>query len=367
MTHTLAAPTLLLESSNTDSYELDPTRLLRAKRAYTTRFLDAALRVDPTGYRLISGSLRPAPGDIVLARVVEIGQHQRLESPTRRRQHLHVGDEILVAYGHRYAPDQFEATVPEDLGPVHLVAAGGVAARVVTQHARMDPATVLEPLGFLAHSRGIANLTHFAQYNAGTPAAYVDRDVPTIAVLGSSMNAGKSTTLASFVHGLTLAGLRVAAGKVTGTGAGGDPAMFTDAGAIEVVDFTDFGVASTFRMEFGYLRELATAIRAHLLAQAPDVVVLEIADGVFQDETSRLLHDAEFTSGIDRVLFATADALGASAGVPMLRTVGLDVAAVSGCLTSSPLATREARAALDVSVIDTFDLATPHVATRLLR
>jgi hypothetical protein len=36
---------------------------------------------------------------------------------------LFVGDEILVAYGHRYAPAQFLAEVPPDLGGCHLNAA----------------------------------------------------------------------------------------------------------------------------------------------------------------------------------------------------------------------------------------------------
>ena len=52
------------------------------------------------------------------------------------------------------------------------------------------------------------------------------------------MNSGKTTTVAAITHGLTAAGLRVGAMKVTGTGAGGDPFLFADAGAAEVLDFT---------------------------------------------------------------------------------------------------------------------------------
>ena len=43
--------------------------------------------------------------------------------------------------------------------------------------------------------------------------------------------------------------MRVAAGKATGTGAGGDPGMFRDGGAETVLDFTDFGYASTYRLD----------------------------------------------------------------------------------------------------------------------
>ena len=70
---------------------LDPVRLRRALKAYTTRFV------------------APRAGDVVLARVTEIGKHTRLESEVSRRQLLFPGQEILVAYGDRYAPDQFLA------------------------------------------------------------------------------------------------------------------------------------------------------------------------------------------------------------------------------------------------------------------
>lgn len=371
MTSTLIAPAtsaaLAEVTARHSTTALDPARLRRTKRAYTTRFLDAALREDATGYHLIGGAVRPRPGDIVLARVAAIGQHKRLESPVSRRQYLHVGDEILVAYGHRYAPDQFEAEIPEDLSAVHLVAAGGLAARALTQHGDMEEPTLLEPIGLLGDAAGVANLARYAPYTPAPFARRTERAVPTIAVLGSSMNAGKSTTLASLVRGLTNAGLTVSAGKATGTGAGGDPTMFLDAGAVKVLDFTDFGVPSTFKMSYPQLKDLLGSIHAELVADSPDVVVIEIADGVYQEETARLMHDTDFCDTVDRVLFAAGEALGASAGVALLQAAGVDVAAVSGRLTSSPLAAREARAALEVPVIDTFDLVDPQVAVGLLR
>lgn len=75
----------------------------------------------PQVYDLVSGpDVAPALGDLVLARVVEIGKHTRLEGPGSRRQLLFPGQEILLAYGNRYAPDQFLAEIPRrpfDLPP----------------------------------------------------------------------------------------------------------------------------------------------------------------------------------------------------------------------------------------------------------
>lgn len=345
---------------------VDPERLQRAKKAYTTRFVAAALDQDATGYLLRRAA--PQPGDVVLARVVTLGSHLKLESPVSRRQAMFEGDEILVAYGNRYAPDQFLAEVPADLQECHLVAGGGVAGRVLEQHAGMKQATTIQPLGLLSTTEGVVNLRDYVPEDLiPTTITVAAPDRPTVvAVLGTSMNSGKSTTLGCLVNGLTNAGLRVSAGKATGTGSGNDPRLFTDAGARLVLDFTDFGHPTTFRLDYSAVRELLTRLIGRLTTPDTDVIVVEIADGVYQGETARLLADPVFHGVVDHVLFSAADALGATAGVQVLQASGVEIAAVSGLLTASPLAVEEAAAVLDVPVISTFDLCDPAVARSLV-
>lgn len=330
-----------------------------AKAAYTTRFVSRLLAADARSYHLLADtSVRPRPGDVVLARVEAIGQHKRLELPDGRRGTLFVGDDVLVAYGNRYAPDQFEAEVPADLGPVHLVAAGGVAARVVSAHEAMEEATLLRPIGLLADVGGVVSLRRCAPLRPSDPVTTNVARGSAIAVLGTSMNAGKTTTAAALIRGIRAAGLRVAAGKVTGTGAGGDTFLFTDSGACAVLDFTDFGYASTYLLDHQEVRRVFASILDELAASHPDVVVIEVADGLLQRETARLIADPIFGKRIDATVFAAGDALGAQAGCSLLSARGLPTLALSGRLTASPLATREARAALDLPVLTVEELAT---------
>ncbi len=353
---------------------LSARRLLRAKTAYTTRFLAKALAVHAGGYSLRAGpAVAPRAGDIVLARVLEIGKHTKLESPASRRQTLFPGDELLVAYGHRYASDQFEAHVPDSLGDeVHLVAAGGLAGLVTAQHASIDQPTRLQPIGLLANPHGVVNLSHLAPRRLPArlpllPEGRLPTDRPAVvAVLGTAMNSGKTTTLACLARGLAQAGLRVSAGKVTGTGAGGDPGLYKDAGAERVLDFTDFGFPSTFRLGHDRVRALLVSLVSDLTQPSTDVVLVEIADGVYQEETARLLADPVFHAVVDRVVFSATDALGATAGLTVLRGFGADVAAISGFLTASPLSTRETAGVVDVPVIDTFALTEPGTALKML-
>lgn len=351
---------------------LDAATIRSIRVAYTTRFVAEQLVREPQDFGLLGGTERkPQAGDVVVARVVSIGKHTALQSPAGRRQKLFIGQLVMVAYGDRYAPDQFLAHVPADLGPCQLVAGGGVASRVEAMHASIDEATELEPLGLLARRGKIVRLADYAPLQVYSPSAEAslgrgNNAPPVIAVLGTSMNSGKSTTLGCLVNGLSNAGMSVAAGKATGTGAGNDPNLFWDAGASSVADFTDFGYATTYRVGYEQVRDLLVAMIREQAATGADVVVIEIADGLFQGETARLLADPIFSEHVDRVLFSAQDALGAQAGEKILREAGLDIAAISGRLTASPLATAEARAHLHTAVIDTFELCEPQVATALL-
>ena len=349
---------------------LDVGSLARAKAAYTTRFVDA-LRVSrgSEGFSLLAGDgIVPRSGDVVLAAVGEIGQHQRLELTTGRRSELFPGDKILLAYGPRYAPDQFEAEVPPDLQPADLVAAGGLIGRMLSSHDWMQDPTQVIPHGLLADAEGVVTLGRCAPLQPSTspPARWQAVRPSVIAALGTSMNSGKSTTVASIVRGLTAAGYRVATGKVTGTGAGGDAYMFEDAGATRVLDFTDFGFSSTYLLDSATVTALFTSLVDELAGDEPDVIVVEIADGLLQPETSNLIVDPWFHEIVDTVVFSAGDAMGAMTGLAELRRRSLDVVAVAGLLTASPLAVRETERVVDVPVVPLIDLCTPEIAEQIL-
>lgn len=348
---------------------LEPQRLRRAKAAYTTRFVSRLIASDAGGYGLLCGdAVTPRAGDVVLAHVEKIGQHPRIELPDGRRATLFKGDEVLVAYGNRYAPDQFEAEVPSDLGMTSLVAAGGIAASVRSSHSSMSTATALRPVGLLAQATGVVTLGGASPFRVGGGQSLVGLgEVPfTIGVIGTSMNSGKTTTAAAIVRGLVCSGLEVAAAKVTGTGAGGDPGLFVDSGAARVLDFTDFGYPSTYRLGHQDVRTLFAGLHAEMARGRPQVIVLEIADGILQQETAALIFDPIFGQHVDSVVFTSSEAMGAMAGTALLRQHGIEVAAVSGLLTASPLATGEARDALGVPVLGVGELSDPSLALSLL-
>lgn len=349
--------------SHTRAHRADPLlarRLARAKRAYTARH-----SADTDAVQLLEGTaLVPRAGDLVLARVDKIGKHAQIEQAGGRKSTLFVGDEIIVAYAARYAPDQFEAHVPADLAPCQLVAGGGVAARVLSKHVAIAAATEITPLGLLADATG--QRLNLAQHALAVRPLTGPRPV-TIASVGTSMNAGKTTSAAHLIRGLVRAGCKVGAAKITGTGSGNDPWLLRDAGAHVVLDFTDAGHASTHLLSLPALHEVMQRLLTNLAAQRVDAIVIEVADGLFQSETAQLMQSPEFKSAVDGLLFSSGDAMGAAAGASWLRERGLPLLALAGVLTKSPLAQREAQAATGLPVLGLAELGDAAVARGLLQ
>ena len=341
-----------------------PVPLPQIRFAYTTRRVAHA---DIAGF--VMDGRAPRAGQLVLAVVEALGQHKQIELPTGRKAKLFVGNHIVVAYGNRYAPDQFEALVPNDLGPCHLVAGGGMAGREIARHAEMEPATRIRPLGLLVNARGVPmNLADYALPALPMPEPHLRPHV--YFVCGTSMNSGKTYTAHELVRGLCAVGQRVAAAKVTGTGAGNDPWRLADCGAAPVYDFTDAGHPSTYRLPMAEIEEAMDRILINLCTTPVDAIVVEIADGIGQAETAALLQSPRLRNWCDGLLFAAADPLAAQAGVEWLRKHNLPILAASGLMTAVPLVQAEAQALLDLPVLSAEQLASGQpflAALRLVR
>lgn len=333
--------------------------LRRASWAFSTR------RVPRGPWSTIPATGAPIAGDLVLARVDTIGHHDGLQLPNGRRKQLFAGDEIVVAYGNRYACNQFEALVPDTLGPCHLVAGGGIAGRAVSWHDRIAKGpTHITPLGLLANPDGRRlNLRDYAL----EPIAGMSEPVPTVvAVVGTAMDSGKTQTSAFLVRGLIAAGLRVGYAKVTGTGAGGDTWLLKDAGADPVLDFTDAGLASTYLVPPEEIDAVLVTLTAHIAQRGVDAIVIEVADGIFQRETAALLRSPVFARLVGGTVLAARDSMGASAGVNWLRVQSPPVLALSGLLSASPLQCAEAKQETGLPVYTRESLGTANTALALI-
>jgi Mrp family chromosome partitioning ATPase len=281
----------------------------------------------------------PRIGDLVAAEVKTLGKHTAIETREGVRENIFPDDQIIAAFGNRYATDQFEGYAPD--GPVaicDLLSIGGVCGEVVSRHVAMSSPTKLRVLGLVCDRDGqVVNQRQF-----GLRPGRVDGGDEVIVVIGSSMNSGKTTVVGTLARALSRAGHRVAAAKLTGTAASKDARFFASSGARPVLDFTDAGYPSTYLLGIDDLLLMHHTLLTHLRASAPDYIIVEIADGIFQRETKLLIESPEFRASVDHVFFAANDSLSAVTGQMFAEKHNLPLHATAGRITMSPLATREA-------------------------
>ncbi|MCG8503852.1 MAG: DUF1611 domain-containing protein, partial [Sphingomonadales bacterium] len=151
------------------------------KWAFTTRRVDKS---DVVGLSMDLGFA--VSGDLVLARVTDIGHHKKLQLAEGRPSETYVGDHVVLACGDRYAPDQFEGVAELDSEGADLLAGGGLIGRMRHANERMAPPTRLKPLGLLVDDDG--ELLNIARY--ALPARTPSSAITVIGVVGASMNAG---------------------------------------------------------------------------------------------------------------------------------------------------------------------------------
>jgi hypothetical protein len=314
--------------------------------------------------RVLAMSDPPEAGDIVLARLERVGKNARIELASGRPCALHVGDLLAVVFGNRYATMQFEgyARTRGD-NSCDLLSMGGLCGVVESKHDSIPESTKLRLLGALGDAEGRRlRLRDFALPDSPAPA----RQPNVVVVCGTSMDAGKTYTAASLIQGLRRFGVETAGIKLTGTAAGRDTWNLLDAGACAALDFVDGGYPSTYQSTLDELLGLHRTLVGHAMSLGAEWIVMEIADGLLQRETAALLTAAEFTRDVAAWVFAAGDALSAAAGVRMLRDWGLDPLAVSGRVTMSPLAMREAESATGVVCMTAGALQSGALTSRLI-
>jgi hypothetical protein len=296
------------------------------------------LALDPNA--VLGEDIPAVAGTVVAARVLDAkSSYNTLEDVHGRMVALHPGDVIAGALGHRDALYGHAGRVPDSVAvgdELRLLNLGGVIGATDGPSLSMEEPFRLEILGsvleFPYFGRRVGLPAQIAR--AALPVRVPDPDElpPLVAFVGTSMDAGKTTAAAAFVRALARRGLSVAAGKMTGVSLRRDVLMMQDCGARPVAIFTDFGVVTTSREN---AVAAAHGLVAHLAEARPDLIVLEMGDGLLGTYgVDALLSDALLAGAIRSVVVCAQDPVGAWGAQELLRTrYGLEADVVSGRVT----------------------------------
>jgi len=115
-----------------------------------------------------------------------------------------------------------------------------------------------------------------------------------------------------------------------------DTLNMADHGAVATASFLDCGLPST--VGYDDLAPMAKAIISRLNESTPDLIVIELGDGILGGySVESVFEDAEFRKAMAALIFCASDYVGAWGGIELLRRRGIEIDLVAGSVTDSKM------------------------------
>lgn len=298
-------------------------------------------------------------GVLVAARVLNNkSRYNQLELISGRMATVKAGDIIVGALGHRKALRGYSGSLPEDLRAgdvIQLLNIGGVLGCCDSANPDVGAPFDCEVLGTVLHfpylgerigvpaRAGIRDLAQGQTLDA--------RNVPVVALAGTCMDSGKTAAACAIVSRLRHRGFTVAACKATGVALRRDVLAMEDAGASSSMIFSDFGIVTTTAANGSSLmRSLLSA----LAADAPDVIVVELGDGLIGAYgVDAILADDTIRAAITATVLCANDPVAAWGGARLLReSYDIEPLLVTGPATDNAVGTEQINRHVGVPAIN---------------
>ena len=289
----------------------------------------------PGELRVSTDGQIPREGDVVVVKALsESVTYGNLELPSGRLAKINRNDVLAGVFGKRRALKGFVGDLPAGVNTgdkLHLLNMGGLIGECKGHHSQFSDAIEVEVIGLAIDENGdVLNISS----NAIEPAESLAESAPIIIVAGSSMHSGKTVAVCEIVKQANQAGLNVAGAKMSGVAALRDTYNMLDHGASNVASFLDCGLPST--VDVDDLAPVAKAILNHLNESDPDLIVVELGDGILGGySVDTILKDEEVRNAMTSLVFCASDYVGVVGGRTVLNSLGLDIDVVAGSVTDS--------------------------------
>lgn len=299
-------------------------------------------------------------GYVLAGRIIgEKGSYNSVEDCNGRMVTLQQGDILVGTLGRRDALHGYCGYVPSAIqvgDRLNVLNLGGVIGKCSGVNPDLGAPYEFEVLGavqvfpdFNTRSGVAAHVTMHSLQNA-LPLQQCPV-VPIVYVLGTCMNAGKTTVACRVIRSLASRGLKVAACKLTGVSLLRDTLNMQDYGAKRAISFMHAGIVST-----GKDNALSGAQRliAELSGGEYQVIVAELGDGILGNYgVQQILAESHLMQRCGVLILCANDPVGAWGAVQILREqYGLNVDLVSGPTTDNQVGIEYIRNKLKLPAIN---------------
>ena len=329
------------------------------KSVFVDKVASVAQHSDLSNKVRLSPDIPCEEGVLVAVRVQNNkARYNQLELTSGRMATVTQGDIVIGALGHRKALLGYSGHLPTELAvgdTIQLLNIGGVLGICDSANPDVGPPFDCEVLGTVLHFPYLGERIGVpARAGAQTldPDAPLDtQDVPVVALAGTCMDSGKTAAACAIVSRLRHRGMHVAACKATGVSLRRDILAMQDAGAAETMIFSDLGIVTT-TAENG--PALTRSLLTSLAAERPDVIVLELGDGLLGAYgVEAILSDASIRAVLTAVVLCANDPVAAWGGAKILRDqFGIEPAVVTGPATDNAVGISQISERLNLTAIN---------------
>ncbi len=286
----------------------------------------------------ISPRVEAKEGNVLAVRaLMEKSVYDRLELTSGRMAKINRGDVLAGTLGFRRALKGFVGVVPESIhvgDTIHVLNLGGVLGLCLGRNPDLGPPLEVEVLGAVLLDGEPANISR----NSLPPKERLADCPPLVVVAGTCMSAGKTAAASEIVKRFANAGHKVAAAKLSGVACLKDTLDMEDHGAFATLSFLDCGLPSTANVPD--LAPYARSILSELAARKPDVIVVELGDGILGDyRVGTFFDDPDLSRATKALVLCANDLVAAWGAKKLMEEWEIAITVVSGPVTDNQTGT----------------------------
>jgi hypothetical protein len=329
------------------------------KSLIVDKIASVALHNNLSGEVRIANDIVCTEGSLIAAKVLNNkSTYNTMELISGRMARVNKGDIVVGALGERKALFGYSGHIPKSLKvgqQINLLNIGGVMGECDSINPNLGNPFDCEVLG------SILEFPYLGE-RIGVPAKAGNKllslslktlstKIPVVAIAGTCMDSGKTVASCAIISHFKHLGLKVNAFKATGVALRRDILAMEDAGAQNVILFSDYGIMSTNNNNAPML---TSSMIYEMTKGAPDVIVCELGDGLLGSYgVESILINKNIKDSVSAWVLCANDPVGAWGGYELLtKNFNITPTVITGSSTDNAVGTDIIKKRLNVNALN---------------
>lgn len=291
-------------------------------------------------------------GDLILCKSLD---PTFVESPEGSLSRVYPNSTVLSVWAKRESTGYNVGCAPKTKLPTHkkyqLLTESGVTGMCTSYRNDSKKPTDVNILGKVVDEKG-QKIT-MESLAVITPSDKIYSEVPSIFIVGSSTDSGKTMIGSYLVNYFNRMRKKIGCIKATGTMSVRENNEYFDAGASFVIDAADAGFATTYTEQSSKIVRVFKGLINEAESRNPDIIFVELGGDIIGANSESILMDDEIRKNIECLLLAAKDSFAALGVVTYLeKKLNLKPMVISGLVAVNELCCRRCTEITGIQTVD---------------